>query len=332
MNPNSILLLYYEDDFINEKNKIQNINNEIYPNLFFLNEANFLSFNELNHQIFENIALDHIKNIMNTPQIDLSEKEEEDMMDEVYLIKEQNNSKIELQSTDNTTKTLTISEKENSIKKEDIFYKKINFKIMLYRKRGRKENEKTSQKLNKKFHGSSDFDNIQRKIQVHFITFLIQFANDIVTNILGNNKNCHFIDIKYKIKKIVNHDYVESLKQLKYSDILQKAISPKNRKFDENSNKKLYEKLIKESELIRKIFDKKYLYIFQKYYFGIKDNENETYFDGINIKLSNKTKPFTHLLRKNEKEKDKFNNVVKDVYFSDLNYLIGKKFVTKNFV
>ena len=58
---------------------------------------------------------------MNIPQIDLSEEEEEDMMDEVYLIKEQNNSKIELQSTDNTTKTVTISEKENSIKKEDIF-------------------------------------------------------------------------------------------------------------------------------------------------------------------------------------------------------------------
>ena len=329
MNPKNVLLFDDEDEFINEKNKIQDINSGIYLNLFLSNEANFLSFNELNHQIYENITLEHLKNIMNPPQI---EEEEKDMMDQVYYIKEQNNSKIELKSTDNTdntTKTVSISENENSIKKEDIFYKKINFKTILYRKRGRKENEK---KLNKKSHGSSDFDNIQRKIQVHFITFLIQFANDIVKSILGNKKNYLFMDIKYNIKKIVNHGYIESLKKLNYSDILQKPISRKNKKFDENSNKKLYEKLIEESEIIRKIFDKKYLYIFQKYYFCLKDNEIETDFDGIKIKLSNKTRPFTHLLRKNENEKDKFKNVVQDVYFSDINYLIGKKFVTKNFV
>jgi hypothetical protein len=329
MNSKNVLLFDDEDEFINEKNKIQDINSGIYLNLFLSNKANFLSFNELNHQIYENITLVHLKNIMNSPQI---EEEQKDMMDQVYYIKEQNNSKIELKSTDNTdntTKTVSISENENSIKKEDIFYKKINFKTILYRKRGRKENEK---KLNKKSHGSSDFDNIQRKIQVHFITFLIQFANDIVKSILGNKKNYHFMDIKYNIKKIVNHGYIESLKKLNYSDILQKPISRKNKKFDENSNKKLYEKLIEESEIIRKIFDKKYLYIFQKYYFCLKDNEIETDFDGIKIKLSNKTRPFTHLLRKNENEKDKFKNVVQDVYFSDINYLIGKKFVTKNFV
>ena len=67
---------------------------------------------------------------------------------------------------------------------------------------------------------------------------MIQFANDIIKNILGNKKNDHFIDIKYNIKKIVNHDYVESLKQLHYSDILQKEISPKNKKFDKNIIKK----------------------------------------------------------------------------------------------
>ena len=280
MNPKNKLLLGYEE-FINEKNKIKKISNEIYPKLFLSNEVNFLSFNEFNDQMLENITLEDIKNIMNTPQIDLLGEEEKDIMEEVYFIKEQNNSKMELQSKENSTKTVNLSDKENSI-----------------------------------------------KIQVHFITFLIQFANDIIKNILGNKKNYHFIDIKYNIKKIVNHDYVESLKQLHYSDILQKAISPKTNKFDENSNKKLYEELIEESELIRKIFDKKYLYIFQKYYFSLKDNESETDFEGIKIKL----KPFTHLLRKNENEKDKFKNVVQDVFFSYVNYLIGKKFVTKTLV
>ena len=56
MNPKNILLLGYEDEFINEKNKIKNISNEIYPKLFLSNEANFLSFNEFNHQMLKNIT------------------------------------------------------------------------------------------------------------------------------------------------------------------------------------------------------------------------------------------------------------------------------------
>jgi hypothetical protein len=332
MNQNNLFLLEEEGEFFNEKNKFQNIANGIHPSLLLSNGINFQSFDKFNQPISENITLEHIENIMNTPQIDLLEEEDKDSMDEVYLIKEQNNSKVELQSTDSSTKTVTFSQSENSPKKEDFFCKKINFKTMLYRKRGRKEKNNTSKKMKKKPHGPGDFDNIQRKIQVHFITFLIKLANDIIKTILGNKAKYSFRDIKYDIKKIVNHDYVEYLKKVNYSDILQMVISPKNKKYDENSNKKLYKKLIEESDLFKKIFDKEYLYIMQKYYLELKGNETEIDFDGIKIKLSNKTKPFPHLLQKNESEKNKFNNVAKDVYFSNVNYLIEKKFVTKKFI
>ena len=324
MNPNNLFILEEEEDFFNDKNKIQNISNDLHPFLFLPNGEIFQSFDKFSQQMSDNIILEHMQNIMNTPQIDLLEDDEKDSIDEVYLIKEQNNSKMELQSTDNSTKTITLSQNENSIKKEAFFFKKINFKTLLYRKRGRKEKNNTIKKLKKKCHGPGDFDNIQRKIQVHFITFLISLANDAIKTFLGNKVKYHFRDIKYNIKKIVNHDYVEYLKKVNYSDILQFAISPKNKKYDENSNQKLYKRLIEESDLFKKILDKKYLYIFQKYYLDLKGNESETDFEGIKIKLSNKTKPFTHLLQKNESEKNKFNNVVKDVYFSDVNYLIEK--------
>lgn len=332
MNQNNLFLLEEEGEFVNEKNKIQNTVNDIHQYLFLSNGVNFPFFDKFSQPIPENITLEHIENIMNTPQIDLLEEEEKESMDDIYLIKEQNNSKIELQSTDNSTKTVTFSQSENTTKKEDFFFKKINFKTMLYRKRGRKEKNNTLKKMKKKCHGPGDFDNIQRKVQVHFITFLIKLANDIIKTILGNKVKYHFRDIKYDLKKIVNHDYVEYLKKVNYSEILQMVISPKNKKYDENSNKKLYKKLVEESDLFKKIFDKKYLYILQKYYLELKGDETEIDFDGIKIKLSNKTKPFPHLLQKNESEKDKFNNIVKDVYFSDVNYLLEKKFVTKQFI
>ena len=64
---------------------------------------------------------------MNTPQVDIVEKEENERIDEVYLIKEQNNLKIKITSTENITKSITLSEKENSTKTRT-FYEIINFK------------------------------------------------------------------------------------------------------------------------------------------------------------------------------------------------------------
>ena len=126
MNQNNLFLLEEEGEFFNEKNKFQNIANGIHPSLLLSNGINFQSLDKFNQPISENITLEHIENIMNTPQIDLLEEEEKDSMDEVYLIKEQNNSKVELQSTDSSTKTVTFSQSENSPKKEDFFCKKIN--------------------------------------------------------------------------------------------------------------------------------------------------------------------------------------------------------------
>ena len=64
-----------------------------------------------------------------------------------------------------------IKEKENDSRES---HEKINFMVKVSR-RGKKR----SKYLNKEnFHGNDSFDNLQRKIQVHFQTFLINFCND----------------------------------------------------------------------------------------------------------------------------------------------------------
>ena len=62
---------------------------------------------------------------------------------------------------------------------------------------------------------------------------------------LEKKTNYCFKDIKYKLKKVVNHNYVEKLKFCKYSDILQMKISPKNRNFEEDANKQTYMEISK---------------------------------------------------------------------------------------
>ena len=320
------LLLDFENEIINENIPIQNI--PIIP----LKEINYtypLCVN--NHNILQNISLDEIKKIIEGPKLDINEDNVDDTDDSIYFIKNQNISNIELQSTDNSTKNISL-QFYNIIngKKEDYFNKKINFKIILHHKRGRKGKENKNNKKYKKCHGSDDFDNIQRKIQVHFINFLIKLANDIIKSIFGKKSKLHFKTIKYELKKIVNHKYIENLKQCNYADIIQMKVSPKNRNFGEDTNKNSYILACQNSEEVKKIFDKNYLYIFQKYYYSLKKNEKKIDLDGININLSPKTKGFYNLLGKNEVNKDKFFDVVKNVYFKDKNYLIEKKFITKN--
>ena len=121
---------------------------------------------------------------------------------------------------------------------------------------------------------------------------------------------------------------MENLKKLNYADIIQMNISTKNKNFDEDTNKKVFLKICQNSEELKKMFDKNYLYIFQKYYYGLKNDIKEINFEEIKIILSSKTKGFYHLLKKNEINEEIFKKVVDDVYFSDKNYLSEKKFIT----
>ena len=127
------------------------------------------------------INFENTKNIMDDKsEIDLNDTENDDS---IYFIQKQdinNNIDIESKSTNNTINILSNENKE----KENINNKKINFLTFLNKKRGKKiiyENKN----IPKKYHSAEDFDNIQRKIQVHFLNFLISFANDIIINNFG---------------------------------------------------------------------------------------------------------------------------------------------------
>jgi hypothetical protein len=104
-------------------------------------------------------------------------------------------------------------------------------------------------------------------------------------------------------------------------------ISPKNKKFGKYENKDTLTKVCNYSPFLKNFFNNNYLYIFQKYYCTIINNKNKIDLDGFKIILSPKTKTLYNLLIKNESYKEKFNNVVKDVYFSEINYINNKKFV-----
>lgn len=83
-----------------------------------------------------------------------------------------------------------------------------------------------SKNLGKASHGNKDFDNIHRKIQVHFLTFLINFCNDALSTEFGNTLPT-FKQINKKSKITVKYEHSKGLKNSTIKDILDLEISTK---------------------------------------------------------------------------------------------------------
>ncbi len=87
------------------------------------------------------------------------------------------------------------------------------------KKRGRqiKETNSSNNKNKPKVHDKFSTDNLLRKIQVHYISFIIAAINSILKN-LGYKEE--FLKLDYEAKKNVSRNYFEILKKSTLSDII----------------------------------------------------------------------------------------------------------------
>ena len=189
------------------------------------------------------------------------------------------------------------------------------------------EHSKKSKKSNKKKpHTAEDDDNILRKIQVMFLSFIISFANDIVTSLSDDKTVPLFKDLDYKIKKIVNHKFVEDLKATKLENIVKLKITPKVKQ-KENINEQIYKSVLERFPDIQEFFDRTYLNLFEDYY----ENKNNIFkFNEKVIPLSYKTKQktFAKLIEKNIKYKEKIKIVTINYYLNSYKRIKKPNFKT----
>ena len=168
-----------------------------------------------------------------------------------------------------------------------------------------KKNESKGRKKNSdnniyygKIHNKYSKDNITRKIQVNYISFIYFFVNIILEEL---NINPRFKKINYKFKKNVNQNYISQLKNSTIGEILCQEISPKYTK-NSGENKKVFEKL-QNMPIIKDILSSNYLSLFQIYKEGIK-----------NIKISNININFAD-------KKIKMYKYIEQKYYNDSKYL-----------
>ena len=217
------------------------------------------------------------------------------------------NLKEEIEENKNVSKDKTIN---FVVKKEmtEPIIKTLN-------KRGRKKN-KNIINGKEKTHGKNSPDNLLRKIQVHYLTFIISFINEILQKLGIKQK---FLHLNHKFKRNVNRKFVEYLKTKNIRQIICNEISPKYK--EKEDNELIYDKI--EVEVLKKILSENYLTFFRKIYYNKSNNINlKEYGLDKNIILSKKVKKFNDLQKKIDS---------KNGYKIDINQFIEKHFFTSKF-
>ena len=214
------------------------------------------------------------------------EKENEDEKNRAYYIQQKDNF---LSSNQTQTQKFEIT-KETSPKNNLYLAKK--------KKRGRGTKNPDP---NLKTHDKFAPDNLLRKIQVHYLTFIIAFLNEILQKM---NYGKRFLKLDYEFKKNVNKTNIQNLKTKNIKDIICNKISKKYRNKEAN-NLLICEEIKdkKENELINNILSENYLKLFKKIYYKSNKIINlKEYGLDENIVLSRNIKMFDDLLKVKENE------------------------------
>ena len=171
--------------------------------------------------------------------------------------------------------------------------------LLKNKKRGRKSN---SEEKKEKNHDKYSPDNIKRKIQVHYQSFIPLSINDILESYGIREK---FYKLEYEFKKIVNKSHFKYLINSNIGDIISKEISNKYKKKNKNNNSSVHT-YFKTNKVLENIFEMNYLDFFRNFYMK-KEKIVDLKIFGIDkiITLSEKTETYYDLLEKLKKEEDK---------------------------
>ena len=295
-----------------------------------LDNYDFIQYKNIKFPRIKNLEINnlhHYKNIFTQFFIKINQdylltKLLVDKISQIPYNKQSKKEKIKTSNDNNKKENNTNIEKTKELNKPKYIRRIFNLKLydknknLINKKRGRR-----SLKVNlSHVHSALDDDNILRKIQVHFLTFLVSFTNDYINALFPNmdKKNLlYFRHIDYKLKKTINHNSIEKIKKLKIGEILQRDASPKNNTCGSNINKIIYNKLCEKCPNLKyNYFNKIFKEFFIEYYYNKK--ERFILINGVKVILSNKTNTFNDLIQKNIQFNLKFRQIASYFYTNSI--------------
>ena len=200
--------------------------------------------------------------------------------------------------------------------------------LFTLKKRGRKKNnQKYDENYNKEYcHNKLASDNLLKRVQTHYMTFIIDYANEVIHKFGYKD---YFVQPNSIYKKKINKKNISFLKGKNIGYILSLDISPKFRTQNKIQNKILYEEVIK-IPIIKNLFDENYISLFNEIYYKNKKYINLIY-DNKNdiIHFSQEVKTFDALEDKIKKN-DKMNKENTKKYIQKLKDCIDKNYLSND--
>ena len=139
-----------------------------------------------------------------------------------------------------------------------------NIIFVVKKEKNRKGRKRKSEKrliFDGSIHTKFKSDNVLIKIQVNYLTFIVDFSNELLKFMGIKGK---FYKINYSFKRKTNKKFITFLKGLNIGQILLLGVSPKY--LNKDNNKNLYNIIIK-NPVINSILSQNYLTIFQNVYY-----------------------------------------------------------------
>ena len=241
--------------------------------------------------------------------------------------KEEKNSTIKEEKTPTEERELYLIERLNNFR---ISPSSRPFTILNKKRRGRVKRERYQDELKEtenedndyiKIHDKNTADNLLRKIQVHYLNFIVQFLNEILAFL---NFRERFLKLSYEFKSNIKKEFVKSLKTKTIWEIICTQISNKYKK-DLYYNRNIYEQT-KWNKVLNKIYSQNYLLFFRKIYFKSERKINLKEF-GLNkeIIVSHKAQMYKDLVGKEEYfYKKKIKNCINHHFFPDTLFKTGQ--------
>lgn len=211
-----------------------------------------------------------------------------------------------------------LGEESTEKDKKRLYYNSNSNKRFIIKKRGRKSKFKFGKV---KIHGKTDKDNLLRKIQNHFLSFIIQFMNELfrIFNITSKLRK-----LNYAFKSNVKKKHVEDLKSRNIRDIICSEISLKYKKKTDNAS--ICNNI--DNKVLKKILSENYLKFFRNFYYNNSNKINlKEYGLDKDIYLSDKVKFFKDLskeINSNKEYEINLEQFIKKNYFTNI-FKVAKK-------
>ena len=203
------------------------------------------------------------------------------------------------------------------------------------KKRRRKKGDVSISDKKRKNHDKFDRDNIKRKVQVHFLKFLVNFINKSILEIIKkynnfniNDNDKNFIDkiqfkpLDYNFSKNITSASFNSLKSKNIKEIFKENTSPKFKKYN---NKDIYNNIIEINKDIELLLNSTYLEFFKVFYESQSIINLRKYGFDLDINLDD-IKKFDAFCEEQEKD-DNF-----EQYINRINNCIKRDFIIKKFL